>query len=190
MDIGPEEWLALSIAQLQETMASPALAALRGAAGTCARALAQGLPVLVCGNGGSAADAQHITAELVGRFQKERRGQNVICLSGNVATLTAWANDYAYEDVFARQVEAYGRPGGVLIGLSTSGNSPNVVRAFERARADGMATVAFTGAGGGRLAPLADHLVAVPGRETPLIQQAHLCLYHWLCAAIEAEIAG
>jgi D-sedoheptulose 7-phosphate isomerase len=190
MMASPREWFVESIAILQRTAESAAMEAVHAAAGACSRALANGLPLLVCGNGGSAADAQHITCELVGRFLKERRGQNVICLADNAATLTAWANDYSYDDVFARQVEAYGRPGGVLIGLSTSGNSANVVRAFERARAEGLVTVAFTGEGGGKLAALADHLITVPSRVTPLVQQAHLCLYHWLCAAIEAEMAG
>lgn len=190
MTATPSTWFADSIEVLRQTAGSPAMAAVQTAAAACARALAAGLPVLVCGNGGSAADAQHIAGELVARFLKERRGQNVICLADNVATLTAWANDYSYEGVFARQVEAYGKPGAVLIGLSTSGNSANVVRAFEQARAEGLVTIAFTGEGGGRLAPLSDHLIAVPSRFTPMIQQAHLCLYHWLCAAIEAEVAG
>jgi len=100
-----------------------------------ARALAAGRPLLVCGNGGSAADSQHIVGELVARFLRERRALKAICLASNPAVLTAWSNDYSYETVFARQVEAYGEPGGVLLGLSTSGNSPNVVRAFEAARA-------------------------------------------------------
>ncbi|MBP2303242.1 D-sedoheptulose-7-phosphate isomerase [Azospirillum picis] len=153
-------------------------------------ALAAGRPLLVCGNGGSAADAQHITGELVGRFLKERRALKAICLSSNTAVLTAWANDYSYETVFARQVEAYAEPGGVLLGLSTSGNSANVVAAFEAAHRHGMSTVALTGEGGGRLAALSDVLLAVPSRHTPLIQQAHLCLYHYLCEAVEARLAG
>ena len=152
-------------------------------------ALGANRPLLVCGNGGSASDAQHITGELVGRFLKERRGLKAICLSSNAAVLTAWANDYSYESVFARQVEAYAEEGGVLLGLSTSGNSPNVVAAFEAARARGMATVAMTGEGGGRLAGLSDVLLAVPSRHTPLIQQVHICLYHYLCEEIEARLA-
>ena len=151
-------------------------------------ALRAGKPLLVCGNGGSAADAMHITGELVGRFLKERKALNAICLSSNTAVLTAWANDYAYEQVFSRQVEAYGQPGGVLVGLSTSGNSKNVVAAFEQARSAGMQTVGLTGEGGGKLAPLSDYLFAVPSRCTPLIQQAHLCLYHYLCQGIEAAM--
>jgi len=147
-------------------------------------ALKEGLPVLVCGNGGSAADAQHITAELVGRFLQERQALNVICLSANVASLTALGNDYGYDTVFARQVEAYGRPGGVLIGLSTSGNSPNVINAFQRARERKIKTIAFTGQGG-RLQDYSDILIAVPSTHTPAIQQVHLCLYHYFCQAIE-----
>ena len=153
-------------------------------------ALRAGKPLLVCGNGGSAADAMHLTGELVGRFLLERKPLQAICLSSNTAVLTAWANDYSYETVFSRQVEAYGQAGAVLIGLSTSGNSQNVVAAFEQARAMDMRSIALTGAGGGRLAPLAEHLFAVPTRSTPLIQQAHLCLYHYLCRAIEREMSA
>lgn len=152
-------------------------------------ALSSGRGLLVCGNGGSASDAQHITGELVGRFLKERRGLKAICLSSNAAVLTAWANDYSYETVFSRQVEAFGEAGGVLLGLSTSGNSPNVVAAFEMAHKLGMKTVALTGQGGGKLAALSDVLLDAPSRSTPLIQQAHLCIYHYLCEQIEARLA-
>ncbi|MBF0375318.1 MAG: SIS domain-containing protein [Alphaproteobacteria bacterium] len=152
-------------------------------------ALAEGKPLLVCGNGGSASDALHITGELVGRFLLERRALKAICLNDNVAVLTAWSNDYDYDSVFARQVEAYGEPGGVLLGLSTSGNSRNVMAAFDKARAQGMVTIALTGEGGGKLAALSDHLLAVPSRATPLIQQVHLCLYHYMCERIEKRLA-
>jgi D-sedoheptulose 7-phosphate isomerase len=152
-------------------------------------ALAARLPVLVCGNGGSAADAQHIAGELVGRFLKERRGLNVIALAANPAVLTAWANDYDYASVFARQVEAHGRPGGVLLALSTSGNSANIVQAAEAARKEQMKVVAFTGEGGGKVAALAHALLAVPSRHTPRIQEGHLALYHYLCEMVEARIA-
>ncbi len=152
-------------------------------------ALRAGKGLLVCGNGGSAADAQHITGELVGRFLKERKGLKAICLSSNAAILTAWANDYSYETVFSRQVEAYGEAGGVLLGLSTSGNSKNVVTAFEQARSMGMTTIALTGQGGGKLAALSDILLDVPSKHTPLIQQAHLCLYHYFCERVEAALA-
>ena len=163
---------------------------LAGALETVTGALRLGKPLLVCGNGGSAADAMHITGELVGRFLLERRSLNVICLASNPSVLTAWANDYSFETVFSRQVEAYGSPGSVLLGISTSGNSKNVIAAFEQARALDMKTIALTGEGGGRLGAASDYLFAVPSRSTPLIQQAHLCLYHYLCQSIEAELAG
>jgi D-sedoheptulose 7-phosphate isomerase len=151
-------------------------------------ALSGGKPLLVCGNGGSAADAMHITCELVGRFLEKRRALRAICLSGNPAVLTAWSNDYSFDTVYARQVEAYGGKGAVLLGISTSGTSRNVIAAFEQARSMNMRTIALTGEGGGALAPLADHLLAVPSRHTPLIQQVHLCLYHYLCMQIEERI--
>jgi D-sedoheptulose 7-phosphate isomerase len=132
----------------------------------------------------------HLTGELVGRFLLERRPLNAICLTSNSALVTAWANDYSYDTVFSRQTEAYGREGGVLLGISTSGTSKNVVTAFQQARAMGMHTVALTGEGGGALAPLSDFLFAVPSGSTPLIQQVHLCLYHYFCGEIERQLAG
>jgi D-sedoheptulose 7-phosphate isomerase len=153
-------------------------------------ALRAGKPLLVCGNGGSASDAMHITCELVGRFLIERRPLNAICLSSNPALLTAWANDYSYDSIFSRQVEAYGQPGAVLLGISTSGNSTNVVEAVRQARSMGMTTIALTGEGGGKLAQWSDYLFAVPSRSTPLIQQVHVCLYHYLCEAIERDLSA
>lgn len=147
-------------------------------------------PLLVCGNGGSAADAMHITGELVGRFLKERPALRCICLSDNPAVLTAWANDYSYETVFSRQVEAYGQAGGVFWGISTSGNSPNVVLAAEAAKQRGMTVLALTGQGGGKLAATADILLAAPSRHTPLIQQVHICLYHYICEQVEAAFGA
>ncbi len=184
------EYLADSIRVLESARRSWGEALLAGALETITGALRAGKPLLVCGNGGSAADAMHITGELVGRFLLERRALNVICLASNPSVLTAWANDYSFETVFSRQVEAYGLPGAVLLGISTSGNSQNVIAAFEQARALDMKTIALTGEGGGRLAALSDHLFAVPSRSTPLVQQAHLCLYHYLCQSIEANLAG
>ena len=160
------------------------------AADAVCEAFSQGKALLLCGNGGSASDAMHITGELVGRFLKERRAYRAICLSSNPAVLTAWANDYSYDEVFARQVEAYGEPGAVILGISTSGTSKNVVAAFEQARKMGMTVIAMTGEGGGAMGPLADHLLAVPSRSTPLIQQVHLCLYHYLCATIECRMSA
>jgi D-sedoheptulose 7-phosphate isomerase len=152
-------------------------------------ALGSGKPLLICGNGGSASDAMHITGELVGRFLLERRALKAICLSSNPAVLTAWANDYSYDTVFSRQVEAYGEPGAAILGISTSGNSKNVIEAFRQARSMGMTTIALTGEGGGKLAEWSDYLFAVPSRSTPMIQQVHICLYHFLCEAIERELA-
>jgi D-sedoheptulose 7-phosphate isomerase len=143
---------------------------------------------LICGNGGSAADASHIAGELVGRFLKERRALKAIALSADSAILTAWGNDYSYEDVFARQVLAYGEPGGVLLAISTSGRSKNVVAAVTAAKSKGMIVIGLTGKGGGHLAPMVDILLDVPSSETPLIQQAHMCLYHYLCAEVEARL--
>lgn len=153
-------------------------------------ALAADKPLLICGNGGSAADAMHIAGELVGRFLKERRALKAIALSADSAILTAWGNDVGYDDVFARQVHAYGETGGVLLAISTSGRSKNVIAAVEAAKAKGMITIGLTGQGGGLLAPLVDILLDVPSTATPLIQQAHVCLYHYLCAEIEARIAA
>lgn len=147
-------------------------------------------PLLVCGNGGSAADAQHIAGELVGRFLKERRGYPCIALTSDSAIMTAVGNDYGFEQVFARQVEAYGQAGGVLWGISTSGNSANVAAAFTKAKALGLTTLAMTGEGGGKLAALADILIDVPSRQTPYIQQVHLCLYHYICEAVEAALTA
>lgn len=151
-------------------------------------AVAAGAPILVCGNGGSASDAMHIAGELVGRFLKERKAINCICLSSNPAVLTAWSNDYDFETVFSRQVEAYARKSGVVIGLSTSGNSANVIEAFRAARDHGMKTVGLTGAGGGKMAEVSDALIEVPSKSTPLIQQAHICLYHYICEQVEARV--
>ncbi|MFC5355612.1 D-sedoheptulose-7-phosphate isomerase [Azospirillum himalayense] len=181
--------LATAAALIQRT-ATPALDTVVEAAITAmSDALRGGRPLLVCGNGGSASDAMHITGELVGRFLKERRALKAICLSSNSAVLTAWANDYDYATVFSRQVEAYAEPGGVLLGISTSGNSANVLNALTAARAAGMATVGLTGDGGGKMAALCDHLIAVPSRHTPDIQQVHLCLYHYICEMIEMRCA-
>ena len=161
-----------------------------GAISTMVHALGEGKPLLVCGNGGSACDAMHLTGELVGRFLLDRRPLNAICLTSNSAVLTAWANDQSYDTVFSRQTEAYGQPGGVLLGISTSGTSKNVLAAFQQARSMGMHTIALTGEGGGTLAPLSDFLFAVPSRSTPLIQQVHICLYHYFCGEIERQLAA
>ncbi len=160
-------------------------AVMEGAVEAAVEAMATGKALLVCGNGGSAADAMHLTGELVGRFLHRRRALRAICLSDDAAILTAWSNDCGYDTAFARQVEAYGEEGAVLMGISTSGNSKNVVAALRQARAMGMRTIALTGEGGGELATLADFLLAVPSASTPLIQQVHICLYHFFCRRVE-----
>lgn len=164
-------------------------AAMESAVEAIVAGLGAGKPLLICGNGGSAADAIHIAGELVGRFLKERKAYNVIALPSNVGVMTAWGNDYGFDTVYSRQVEAHGVPGGVLIAISTSGNSTNVLLAAEQARAMGMTVVSLTGATGGKLAALSDILLNVPSTFTPVIQQGHLCLYHHLCEAVEARLA-
>ena len=150
-------------------------------------ALRDGGQILWCGNGGSAGDSQHLAAEIVGRFRRERRGMASIALTTDTSVLTSIANDYGYEAVFARQVEALGRAGDVLVGISTSGNSHNVICALETARAQGLTTVAFTGEGGGRMAVLVDHLFAVGSRDTARVQEAHILAGHMICDWIELD---
>ena len=144
--------------------------------------------ILACGNGGSAADAQHLVAELVGRFAEERRALAAIALTADAATLTALANDYGYERVFARQVEALARSGDVLIAISTSGNSANVVRAAQTARGLGCTVVALTGEGGGQLAGHADLLLQAPSKVVARIQEIHALCIHAICATLDARI--
>jgi D-sedoheptulose 7-phosphate isomerase len=147
-----------------------------------------GNKLLVCGNGGSATDAMHICGELVGRFFKERAALPAVALNADPAVLTAWSNDYSYETVFSRQVEALGKPGDVVWGISTSGNSKNVVAALKTARERGASTIALTGQGGGAMAEHADVLLAVPLSVTPRIQEVHSVTYHIICEAVEAEL--
>ena len=150
--------------------------------------LSKGNKLLVCGNGGSAADAMHICAELVGRFLKDRRALPAIALNTDPAFLTAWSNDFSYESVFARQVEALAKPGDVVWGISTSGNSKNVLAALKTAREVGAFTMALTGQGGGALAEYADVLLAVPLSVTARIQEVHTVTYHIICEAVEAAL--
>jgi D-sedoheptulose 7-phosphate isomerase len=162
-------------------------AATARAAGLCVAALRAGRKLMLCGNGGSAADAQHWAGELVARFMRERPGLAAIALTTDSSVLTAIGNDYGYERVFSRQVEALGQAGDVLFGLSTSGRSPNVLAAMRAARERGVATVGFTGSGPGaaELGALADVLVQVPSESTPAIQEGHEVLGHAICALIE-----
>ncbi|MGC9454474.1 MAG: D-sedoheptulose-7-phosphate isomerase [Phycisphaerae bacterium] len=141
--------------------------------------------VLVFGNGGSAADAQHVACELVGRFLTERKALRAMALTTDTSILTAVANDYGFERVFSRQVEAHGREGDVAIGISTSGHSPSVVLGLETARKLGLSTIAMTGTGGGKCAELADVLLDVPARLTPRVQEAHSVICHIICEFVE-----
>lgn len=151
-------------------------------------AFQSGKKVMFCGNGGSAADAQHLAAEFSGRFYKNRRALPSDALHCNTSYLTAVANDYSYDDIYSRLVDGTMEKGDVLIGLSTSGNSPNIVKAFETARAKGIITVGFTGASGGKMKDLSDYLLNVPSTVTPRIQESHILLGHILCELTEAAI--
>ncbi|MGA7884632.1 MAG: D-sedoheptulose 7-phosphate isomerase [Acidobacteriaceae bacterium] len=155
-----------------------------------AQALLRGNKVLWCGNGGSAADSQHLAAELVGRFRRERRALPSIALTTDTSILTAIGNDYGFEQVFRRQVEALCLEGDVLVGLSTSGNSRNVCLALEAARSLGALTVAFTGAGGGAMKQVADIALCVDSKDTARIQEAHILCGHLLCDWVEIEIGA
>lgn len=154
----------------------------------CVEAFSTKGKVLLCGNGGSASDAQHIAAELSGRFYYDRDPLYAEALHVNTSYVTAVANDYSYDEIYARMVKAAGREGDVLIGLSTSGNSANVVRAFQEAKKQGMLTVALTGKGGGKLAEMADFVLKMPSNNTARIQEAHILTGHILCEIIEETI--
>lgn len=146
--------------------------------------------ILFCGNGGSAADAQHLAAEFSGRFYFDRDPLFAEALHVNTSFLTAVANDYSYEEVFARMVQAAGRRGDLLFALSTSGNSPNILRAAETAQKAGMTVVAMTGKNGGKLRQLGHYLLNVPSNDTPRIQECHMLLGHAICQQVEARLFG
>ncbi len=148
----------------------------------------QGNKVLFCGNGGSAADAQHLAAEFSGRFYKNRKALPAEALHCNTSYLTAVANDYSYDVIYSRLIEGIGVKGDVLIGLSTSGNSVNIVKAFEVARSMGIITIGFTGAAGGQMKELSDILINVPSTVTPRIQESHILVGHIICEMVEANI--
>jgi D-sedoheptulose 7-phosphate isomerase len=153
-------------------------------------ALRNGGKILFFGNGGSAADAQHLAAELSVRFVKDRRALAGLALTTDSSVLTACSNDYGFDLVFARQIEALGRAGDVAVGFTTSGNSPNIICGLQRARSMGIAAAAFTGCGGGKLPGLADPLLIVPARETARIQEMHVLLGHIFCTCLERELFG
>ncbi len=168
-------------ARLREIFFAEQAINLRDTALRLATSLAQGGKILLCGNGGSAADAQHLAAEFVNRFLVDRPALPAIALTTDTSALTSIGNDLDFKQIFSRQVEALGRKGDVLIGISTSGNSPNVVAALEAARNADMLTLGFTGRGGGKMASLCHMLLDVPSTSTPLIQEIHITAGHLLC---------
>ena len=187
---GPQDWQTRIAAEIATTAANFArlaaqTPAIAGAAEAMIKTLRGGGKIMLCGNGGSAADAQHLAAELVGRYLKDRAPLAALALTVDTSALTAIANDYAFEEVFARQVTGLGRPGDLLLALSTSGDSANVLAAVAAAKAKGIATIALTGAGGGRLAPLADLAIRVPAARSNAVQELHIAVGHILCGIVE-----
>ncbi len=163
-------------------------AAVKEAAHLISATLVRGGKLMLCGNGGSASDSQHLAAEFTGRFVKDRRPLAAIALSTDTSALTSIANDYSFEEVFARQVVALGRAGDCLLAISTSGNSRNVIRAVEEARASSIHTIGLLGRGGGKLLALCDLPIVVPSDTTARIQEAHIFIGHTLCATVEEAL--
>ena len=153
----------------------------------CIKALKRGNKILLCGNGGSAADAQHIAAELSGRFKKERKALAAIALTTDTSALTAIGNDYGFEYVFSRQLEAVGKKGDVLIAISTSGNSQNVIKAIKSAKEIGIKVITLTGKSGGEMKDMGDVNIVIPSNDTPRIQEIHITLGHMICALVDEE---
>ena len=153
-------------------------------------ALQQGCKVMTCGNGGSAADAQHFAAELVGRYRRQRPGWAAVALTVDSSVLTSLSNDVGFEQVFARQVQALGRPGDILVAISTSGSSKNVLAAVEMASSLGIRTVGLTGEGRSRLGEMVDHHLPIPSANTAFIQQAHIAVLHVFCELVEERLTG
>jgi D-sedoheptulose 7-phosphate isomerase len=175
-----------SLAALERANSDVALlATARAIAAAMIDALRSGNKILLIGNGGSAADAQHIAAEIIGRYKQDRPAFAAVALTTDTSALTAIANDYGFEQVFARQVEGLGNRGDVLLAFSTSGRSPNILAALRTARARGLVTVGFTGSKGETLGALCDHLLVSPSDDTPIVQQVHLAVAHGICDEIE-----
>ena len=150
-------------------------------------AFRSGKRIYFCGNGGSAADAQHLAAEFSGRFYKDRKALPAEALHCNTSYLTAVANDYSFDDIYSRLIDGIGAQGDVLVGLSTSGNSVNIIKEFETARKNGMITIGFTGESGGQMKPLCDHLINIPSSDTPRIQESHIMVGHIICQLVEEK---
>jgi D-sedoheptulose 7-phosphate isomerase len=164
-------------------------AAVSSAVDTIYSSLAAGGQLFIAGNGGSAADAQHIAAELTGRFLRDRRPFRAMALHVNTSALTAIGNDFGYEQVFARELSAHARPGDVLLAISTSGNSPNILRAIQAARQDNVTVIGLTGESGGAMRTACDLCLCVPSQSTPRIQEMHITIYHAICELLEERLA-
>ncbi len=180
-------------AQTKLNAAAALTPVIEAAARLMVHTLTQGGKIMACGNGGSAADAQHFASEMVNRFEQERPGLAAIALTTDTSTLTSIANDYAYEQVFARQVKALGLPGDILLAISTSGNSPSILQAVMAAHTRGMSVIALTGFSGGRLAEQLSHtdvFLCVPAESTARIQEVHLLTIHCLCDAVDSVLLG
>jgi len=173
---------------VKEALAERGAESLARAAALCTASLQAGGKILLFGNGGSASDAQHIAAELAGRLSRERPALPALALTANTSDLTAIGNDYGFEHVFTRLVQAHGRRGDVAIALSTSGNSPNVLAAVKEARERGLTTVGLVGKDGGKLAPLVDCAIVVPSNDTQRIQESHITVGHALCELVDEAL--
>lgn len=171
--------------RVKEELLANEIESIEKAAVSIIKSLKSGGKLLVFGNGGSAADSQHIAAELVGRFKKERKAMAAIALTTNTSTLSAIANDYGYDTVFSRQVEALGKPGDIALAISTSGNSKNVIEAVKKAGSLGMVTIALTGASGGKLKDECEFVIRAHSEDTPRIQESHALIGHIICQLIE-----
>jgi D-sedoheptulose 7-phosphate isomerase len=188
-------YISAQIAEAQRIMSAMLadtllLTRVESAAKACIDCIGSGGKILLAGNGGSAADAQHIAGEFVSRFAFDRPGLSAIALTTDTSILTAIGNDYGYEKLFARQVQAHGQSGDIFIGYSTSGKSPNVLLAFKEARSRGLVCIGLTGNRGGPMRELCDHILEVPSADTPKIQEGHLVLGHILCGIVEKAIFG
>ncbi len=189
MTIDIEAYVSASVSVLQRMLSDKLLLARIGeTADRCVSAIRNERKVMFAGNGGSAAEAQHLAGELVSRFNYDRPGMPGMALTTDTSILTSIGNDYGYERSYSRQIEALARPGDVFVGISTSGRSPNILRALEAARARSVTTIGFTGRDGGPMAALCDIEIRIPDLATPLIQQGHMVVGHLLCALIEEAI--
>jgi D-sedoheptulose 7-phosphate isomerase len=177
-----------SMAVKEGLLAEETVAIVARAAAAIANAFREKRKVLLFGNGGSAADAQHLAAEFVGRFQHSRPALPALALVGNSSAMTSIANDYDFTEVFARQIEALGNPGDVAVAISTSGQSPNVLKGLEVSRAQDLVTVGLTGADGGAMSALVDHCLRAPSTDVARIQEAHILLEHIICELVEREL--